>query len=200
MSHRRGMTLLEVVVALAIAGTALAAGATVIGFLTDRHERLGAAAVTSAVAVRETLRDWLAGADVGTTGRMRFTGTTHGTANAELRFVTSAATSIAPAALSARSTVRLFIDGASSRGLFAEIAPWPSGTPVIVSLVPEATGLEVRYVASIFGPRQWLTAWSSTSVLPAAVELRLTLAPASASTAEGSVVALPLTVLLGARR
>jgi prepilin-type N-terminal cleavage/methylation domain-containing protein len=56
---RRGMTLLEVTVALTIAGAALASGAAVLGFLADQSARPATLAVVSASAQRATLRDWL---------------------------------------------------------------------------------------------------------------------------------------------
>jgi hypothetical protein len=38
-------------------------------------------------------------------------------------------------------------------------------------LVPEATGLEVRYRSALLSGREWHPSWISSSVMPAGVEL-----------------------------
>jgi len=93
------MTLLEVVVALTIAGAALAVGATALGFLTDQQDRTGAQAVTSANTVRTSLRDWVTEARLTTSGDAEFRGVASSRAmqsgeDDELTFVTSAPTHI----------------------------------------------------------------------------------------------------------
>jgi prepilin-type N-terminal cleavage/methylation domain-containing protein len=62
---RRGMTLLEVTVALVIAGAALASGAAVLGFLADQSVRPATHAVVSASAARAALRGWMAETRLG---------------------------------------------------------------------------------------------------------------------------------------
>ena len=74
MTHARtrdGMTLLEVSVALTIAGAALASGAAVLGFLTDQQARAGTQPVVSASAVRHTIRSWTSQARLATDDRSR---------------------------------------------------------------------------------------------------------------------------------
>ena len=72
------MTLLEVIVALTVAGAALAAGAAVLGFLTDQQARTGAQAITSASAVRSTMRLWVSEARLSTQGDAEFRGVPEG--------------------------------------------------------------------------------------------------------------------------
>jgi prepilin-type N-terminal cleavage/methylation domain-containing protein len=204
-TYRNGMTLLEVVVALAVAGAALAAGASALGFLTDQQNRMGAQAITSAHAVRTTLRDWISDAQLTTQGDAEFLGTPGGrmTLDAEhdeLSFVTTAPTQIGT--LGAK--VRLYIargERDSLRGLVAELKPWRfEGAPTIVSLAPSATGLQLRYLASLDGPHVWQASWASTSVLPAAVELRVKFdslpSNETIDRAAQSLVGIPMTIAL----
>ena len=170
------MTLLEVVVALTVAGGALVAGASVLGFLTDQQGRTGAHAVTSANSVRTTLRDWVTEARLTTSGEVEFRGITSSMLsgeNDELTFLTTAPTQIG----SLGTLVHLYVargERDSLRGLVAELRPWKvGGAATIVSLAPAATGLRVRYLASLSGPHDWQKSWASTSVLPAATELRV---------------------------
>jgi prepilin-type N-terminal cleavage/methylation domain-containing protein len=178
-SHQRaGMTLLEVIVALTIAGSALASGAAVLGFLTDQQARTGTQTLVSANAVRATMRDWISEAQLTTEGDAEFRGRpTRGTGSSsdsdELTFVTSAPTDVSASG----TIVRLYVasaDSAAGRGLMAELKPWRhAGAPITRSLAPNATAMHVRYLASLSGRRSWLDSWATTSVLPAALELRI---------------------------
>ena len=196
------MTLLEVIVALTVAGGALAAGAAVLGFLTDQQARSGTQAIVSAHAVRSTIRDWASAARLTTEGDAEFRGAT----DDELTFVTSAPTKIAPAG----TQVHIYMKGVAAdtsrlHGLVADFTPWRNvGPTVTVSLVPEATGFQVRYLGSIFGRRTWQSSWISTSVLPVAVELRVKFDSSATSPdrAAHALLALPMTIPLagGGRR
>lgn len=208
---RRGMTLLEVTVALAIAGSALASGAAVLGFLADEQARPGALPVVSASAVRTTLREWTSQARLATEGDAELRGRPGDAARAvrrdaasdELTFVT-----MAPTEVSANGTiVRLFVarDGdVAQRGLVAELTPWRRpGTPTRRALAPDATGLRVRYLSGLFGQRSWLDSWVSTSVLSAAIELRITFDSTTIPGSERAARALlgtPLLVPLAGRQ
>jgi hypothetical protein len=123
----------------------------------------------------------------------------------ELTFVTTS-----PTEVSASGTiVRLYIahgDGPElpPHGLLAELRPWRrAGTPVTRVLAHDATGFRARYLSSLFGQRSWLDSWVSTSVLPAAVELRIAFDSASASDttrAAHALLAQPMLIPLGARQ
>lgn len=197
---------MEVVVALAVAGAALAAGATVLGFLVDQQSRPGIQSIAAASAVRTTLRTWTSYARLTTEGDAEFRGTssTHGgdSANGELTFVTTASTDVAPAGTQVH--VHMQRDSADVHGLVAELTPFRTrGTPMTIALAPDATGLQVRYLGSVFGQRVWQPSWISRSVLPAAVEIRIrfdaaTVAPADA--AARALLAMPMLIPLAARR
>ena len=212
------MTLLEVIVALTVAGAALAAGAAVLGFLADQQNRTGAQSITSASAVRSAIRTWTAEARLTTEGDAEFRGTPEGRTtgptifapknqnrDAELTFVTSAPTLLAPSGTHVHIHMQKPTDTSTTHGLVAELTPWRRrGTPVAVSLAPEAIGFHARYLASLFGRPVWQDSWVSTSVLPAAVELRIVFDTTSSAEATDraahALLALPMTIPLGGRR
>ena len=208
------MTLMEVVVALAVAGAALAAGATVLGFLVDQQGRPGIQSIAAASAVRTTLRTWTSYARLTTEGDAEFRGASatralgsagfaaNDSVNGELTFVTTASTDVAPAGTQVH--VHMQRDSADVHGLVAELTPFRArGTPKTIALAPDATGFQVRYLGSVFGQRVWQPSWISRSVLPAAVEIRIrfdaaTVAPADA--AARALLAMPMLIPLAARR
>jgi prepilin-type N-terminal cleavage/methylation domain-containing protein len=199
MRARAGMTLLEVSVALAIAGAALASGAAVLGFLADQQARPSSEAVVSASAVRTTLREWTSQARLATEGdaELRARGPE------ELTFVTAAPTEVSETG----TTVRLYVEHDATKephGLVAELTPWRRvGAPVSRALAPDATTLHVRYLSSLFGQRSWLDSWVSSSVLPAALELRIgfdSTATRSEDRAARALLATPMLVPLAARQ
>lgn len=191
MTKGRGMTLLEVIVALTVAGGALAAGAAVLGFLVDQHARTSTEAISSAFAVRTTIRGWASSARLSTEGDAEFRGGPDG-----ITFLTSAPTEVAPAG----SQVRIYIDSTQHQGLVAEVTPWRrAGAPVVVSLAPDAVGFSVRYLGSVFGARMWQPGWISTSVLPAAIELRIAY-DATRGTSAHALLAVPIIIPLAGRR
>ena len=202
----RGMTLLEVIVALTVAGIALAAGASVLGFLTDQQDRSRATAIGTAVAAREALRDWLSSAELGTSGTMRFAGVQLARAPGdgavtEMEFVTTAPTPVAGGG-DARTRVHLVVLPAADSGgprLVAELTPLPAGERLVLPVANNVTSFTARYLSSVFGPPRWLDSWVSRSVLPAVVELRIASAPARVTPGE-SLINVPLVVLVGERR
>jgi prepilin-type N-terminal cleavage/methylation domain-containing protein len=211
---RRGMTLLEVTVALAIAGTALVSGAAVLGFLADQSARPATHGIVSASAVRTTLRDWLAETRLATEGDAEFRGRPgdprvstrrRDEPTDELTFVTMAPTEVSTTG----TIVRLYVahgdgPGLPRHGLLAELTPWRRpGTPATRVLSHDASSLRVRYLSSLFGQRGWLDSWVSTSVLPAAVEIRIAFDTATTSDttrAGRALLAEPMTIPLGARQ
>ena len=211
------MTLLEVVVALAVAGAALAAGAAVLGFLSDQQMRSGAQAITSASAVRTTIRNWTADARLYTEGDAECRGARRdvrspssmepGNAQAddELTFVTVAATQVSPSGTQVHMHVLRGADSTGTIGLEADLTPFRrAGARMRVSLVPNATGFRTRYLGSVFGQGVWQDSWVSTSVLPAAVELRVvfdsTSHAESSDVAARALLAQPMTIVVAGRR
>ncbi len=209
---RTGMSLLEVIVALTVAGAALAAGAAVLGFLVDQQNRTGAQGITSASAVRFTMRSWTSDVMLTTAGDAEFRGTPDGyvpgstmiasrneSRDGELTFLTIAPTEVAPAG------TRVHMHMQARGGLVAELVPWRrNGPPMVVSLAPDATGFRVRYLSSLYGRPEWQDSWVSTSVLPAAVELRIvfdsTASAEPVDRAAHALLSLPMTVPLAGRR
>jgi prepilin-type N-terminal cleavage/methylation domain-containing protein len=210
--NRRAMTLLEVVVALTVAGAALAAGAAVLGFLTDQQSRNGAQAIASAGAVRAALREWMSEARLTTEGDAEFRGVNPsgmrhdaaGQPSDEITFVTSAPTQIGTTGTIVHIYMRR-AEGDSIHGLVAELRPWrQDGVPVMVSLAPDASGVRMRYLSSVYGKRTWLDRWVSTSVLPAAIDVQVqfdsTRVATSVDRAAQALLSLPIAIPIGSRR
>ncbi|HEX9485060.1 MAG TPA: prepilin-type N-terminal cleavage/methylation domain-containing protein [Gemmatimonadaceae bacterium] len=214
---RSGMTLLEVIVALTVAGAALAAGAAVLGFLTDQQDRSGAQRIASANAVRAMVRAWASGTRLSTEGDAEFRGVPRGHTfggtmstpvdehvDDQLTFITSAPTDVAPSG----TRVHIYMnhdDTMRVRGLVAELRPWRrAGAPMVVSLAPDATGFRAQYLSSLFSRRIWQDSWISTSVLPSAVELRImfdtTASAAPTDRAAHALLSVPMTIVLAGRR
>lgn len=177
--NRRGVTLIELVVGLTIASAVVAAGYAALTTIVDRRE---AALVlldeeVAATAVRTTVRAWLGGAHTASESSAPiFSGvdaeSDDGHPDDQLAFLTSAETPLRAHA----ATVRLYIDrnpDTPEEGLVADVGAWLGTERVRLVLVPDATGLEVRYRSGLVGGREWLPSWISSTVMPAAVELRL---------------------------
>jgi hypothetical protein len=194
------MTLLEVVVALTITGVALAAGAAVLGFLTDQHARANTVSLASTVSVRTALRDWLSASELGTRGDIRFAGqresrTLGGRSSSSIDFVTRAPTPVAGGG-DARTHVRIaIVDEGGVRRLVAELSAWPAGEIIVLPIADSVATFSVRYRSSIFGPPVWMDNWVSASVLPAAAELRI-----ASVAGVGSAGHAPIAVQIGERR
>jgi hypothetical protein len=199
------MTLVEVVVALTVAGLALTTGYGALALIVDRSTQaddVASAAIHEAV-MRQTLTEWLAATRVGgPQSRTAFEGLDgeyDGQPDDVVAFLTSAVT---PAG--ARETlIMLYIDreeATPERGLVAALVPWTSAgmpstgarapmaadaqqTATVVrrlELAPEATSLDIQYRSGLLGDARWLPSWISTSVPPSGIELRVG-APDSAS-------------------
>jgi prepilin-type N-terminal cleavage/methylation domain-containing protein len=197
----RGLTLLELVVALTLTGIALATGYAAFGTLADRRltEATRSNEDARASGIRRTLRDWIAGTRVVSGEAVTFRGLDDAgprafgePANDEITFLTSARTPLGEGI----TEVRLFIDRSDStteRGLVADLAEWRGTRTMRIQLAPEIEGLDARYLSDILGARQWLPGWVSNTVLPAAVELRL---QARTGVRLHPLLALPATVPL----
>lgn len=201
MSPRAGMTLLELMVGLAIMGSALAAGYGAFAGVADQRERAVKAmdAAAREALVRRTIVEWLRGARLTVDeGGPPFSGLdgTHGAGpDDELSFLTTAPT---PAG-SGEAMVRLFIDRDKEtleEGLVAVIGEWRGTGAERIELVPGATGLDARYLFGFRGHR-WLPSWISTSVLPLGVELVVT---GESPEAVPPLLRHPIRVAIGASR
>ncbi len=177
-----GFTLVELLVSLTIAGIAVGSGYGALSTVLDTRETALASVQRNveAASVRRTLRQWLAATRLQPeSSRPLFSGVdglTDEAADDELTFLTGG-----PTVLGAGSAVvRLFIDRdpeTAVRGLVATVRTWLGPETRTVELVPEATGLEIRYYSVLLGGGVWHPSWISTSVLPLGIEVTIEGAP-----------------------
>lgn len=173
----RGMTLLELVVGLTVMGIVLAAGVGTVAMLSDRR---GAVAEVldedvRAAAARRAIVGWLSGArvtgqDVGPTFR-GLDGARGDLPDDDLTFLTTTRTP-----LDVRETlVRLYVDRDSTtpeRGLTAVFSEYRGTAERRLELAPAVAGIEATYRSALAPAGRTLPSWISSTVLPAAVELR----------------------------
>jgi prepilin-type N-terminal cleavage/methylation domain-containing protein len=183
---RRGLSAIELLVALAVMGLAAASGTATLAPLADRRNapREAAVATTRAAAVRRTLVGWLEGAHGALSP---FAGgsiasfqlhdrTSHGRARDELLFSTSAETPLG----TGETLVRLYVDEddrTPERGLVADLLAWPGGPSARLELDSTVAELDVRCLTDLLSPRGWTPSYMSSQVVPRGVELRLRSAP-----------------------
>jgi prepilin-type N-terminal cleavage/methylation domain-containing protein len=175
---RSGMTLVELVVAIAIVATVVTLGHAALGIVTDRRDRLlaSAAEVSRTATVRRELSGWLGGARIDPNdARSQFRGLDGeewGIPSDEITFRTTSPGLVADG----EATIRLFIDRDSltaERGLTAEVTIAGATTPRRFELEERVSGLEIRYFTRMMGEAAWLPSWISSTVTPAGVELVL---------------------------
>ncbi len=94
----------------------------------------------------------------------------------EVSFLTTA-----PTPLGAGETmVRLYLDRDTTtreRGLVAAFSEWRGGRSTRLELDSTVAGMDIRYLSGLLGPRAWLPSWISSTLLPAAVEIRVIAKP-----------------------
>lgn len=174
----RGFTLVEVMVALAVAGMALAAAYAVLASVADARTRAaaGRSAALAGPAARATLEGWLRAAALAEEDDA-FLGTPGGAPERPLDaldFAVEDGGALHPGP----RTVRLFVD--PERGLLAVLAPrdaWSAERPDTLAVAPAAGGLAARYRTRLRGRPAWVRAWRSDDELPEGVELTLHPAP-----------------------
>jgi len=176
--NRAGLTLIELVVALAISGLAMAAGYGALGAIVDHRRRVeeGNVAVARAAAERGMLASWLAGAHLtveeGGPSFRGLDGVSGDSADDELTVLTTAATPLG----AGETILRLYVDRderTPEHGLTAVFTEWRGTATARQELDRRVTGLGIRYRSSLLTGAAWLPSWISTSVLPVGVELTL---------------------------
>lgn len=203
---RRGMTVLELLVALTVTGLAASIGAATLALLADRRAPLlvTSSATENAAAARRTMIDWIEGAHAAPAP---FSGnapavfqlldrTVRGQARDELLFTTSAATPLGKG----DALVRLYVDEGERtprHGLVAELSEYPGGPAVYIQLDSTVTELDVRCLTDLVGTRRWVPTFLSSQVVPRGVELRLRSARPEAL---HPLLRLPLRVVVEAGR
>ncbi len=194
----RGFTLIELAVALALAGLVALVALGTLRVAADASTRLRADehVALASLAARGTLEGWLHAATV-LDGSVAFAGVhRRGIEGArdELAFAVLDGGPLYPGPRHVRLRVD---DDAATRatGLVAEIRPLRGvGAPDTLVVAPDVAGLRLRYRTTESGRARWQDDWHSVRELPAAVELRLVPADGGAL---APLLALPLVVPLG---
>ncbi|MEX1258844.1 MAG: prepilin-type N-terminal cleavage/methylation domain-containing protein [Gemmatimonadota bacterium] len=197
-SRSAGFTLVEMLVALTVAGIALAAGFGALTSLQDRstHARDATTAALESAASRDLIVNWLVGArrgdsDLGEVFEGRDAAELSLVSD-ELYFPTTARTPLdTPTTL-----VRLYLDfdpNTPERGLVAELVGRQADEPVRMELAPQVLGMEIRYRPDVDGQVEWAASWMAQDALPRAVEIVLFDDPADPMP---PLLALPIRVAL----
>lgn len=176
--RRRGFTLIEVVVGLAVGGIVVLAGFAALAAVQDRsaHAADATTRVLESATIRSTLIHWLSAARLqsGELG-VQFEGLDareHGLEWDELTFVTQADTPVDMPV----TAVRLFMDTdpeTPERGLVAELVGRLIDEPIVMELVPDAVGLRIRYLPALDGTVEWAESWAGQGQLPPGIEITL---------------------------
>ena len=183
--RRRGFTLLELAVALAVGGIAISAGYAALAALVDQRGRIDAATreTSHAFTLRSALAAWLAGAKFeprGSSGAYLGIDGAHGASDGlpddQVTFLTAARTPAGDGATIVRLYVARTVTGAPA-GLAADFTRPPGAGRQTVILDSTIAGLDVRYAPGLFGRQGWTTAWLASEPLPAGVQLTLYAAP-----------------------
>ena len=175
---RAGFTLVEVVVALAVGGIVVLTGFATLATLRDRSEHAVEAttAVLEGATARATLIDWLSGARLQATElSAAFVGLDAGETGLpsdELTFPTRARTPLG----TPTTVVRLLVDTdieTPEVGLVAELVGSLLVEPYRMQVLPEVTGMRIRYLPDVAGTVEWAESWMGQNQLPRAVEVQL---------------------------
>jgi len=202
MSRRRGMTLIELVVAIAITAAAIASGYQAYASISDRRSVAASHAdsTTHAFAVRQVLTRWLSNARLTVeedevvfraldSVRAHRRGDRGG---ADLVFLTSARSQVS----NHGTIVHLFVARDSGEtGLIAELAEWRGHRAVRLIVDPSIAGMSVECSAMGNSGAEATTSWVSSTILPMTVRLRFT---ARGSDTLPSLLRMPLTIRLDA--
>lgn len=179
--NRGGFTVLEMVVALAVASVVALLVHRGFHTMVEMERRASEAreAGARAVAARRQVTAWLRAARVeGTLDSWDFEGvgrvTEEGVPDASLEFYTQAPGPFE----TGRSRLVLGIDRrpeTPETGLVAERVDGRVGDPRPLRwvVVPGASGLVIRYLHTVDGGRAWTSEWRSSAHLPEAIEIRV---------------------------
>ena len=202
MSNRGGMTLIELVVAIAITAAAITSGYQAYASISDRRSVAAAHADSTvhAFAVRQTLTRWLATARLTVEEdevvfRALDSVSHHGRDNrigADLVFLTSARSPVS----NHGTIVHLFVAHDSGEaGMIAELAEWRGRRAVRLIVDPSIAGMSVECSATGNSSADATPSWVSSTILPMTVRLRFT---ARGSDTLPSLLRVPLTIRLDA--
>lgn len=182
MSARRGVTVLELMIALPIVALIAGIGTATLGLMTreERYRRDASERVVRSLAVRRTIVAWLEGAHAG--GGASISAVASGfqvidksQAGREADMVIFTTTAPTPLG-TGETTIVLYVDADSRTpevGLTAELTSWPGGPSARLQLDSTVVALSARCLTNLLGGRRWVSSWMSPSVLPRAIELQL---------------------------
>jgi prepilin-type N-terminal cleavage/methylation domain-containing protein len=221
MTARRGMTLMELVIGIAITGMMAAVGAGTFGTIIDRRRAIrdATAETERSAALREMIRGWLvagtpiyqvggaanqgvqAGSPAATAGTATAAGTTAAgtgltaavSSSDEITISTQAAT---PANVPTTQRLRIFIDAdpaTPETGLTIEYQATPTTPLQRRQLEPAVGALKVEILDSVSG--RWY-AMSEASALTGRIALRFTMLPPDKGTLP-PLLLLPIMIRLG---
>lgn len=201
----RGVTLIELIIALAVTGIVLTAAHEAVGVVIGALQRSRALrAAARGEAVRLTLARWLEAAALPDSGAA-FDGVSawrDGRASDTLRFVVLDAGPLHPGP----HHLALWVEDGhrpDTTGLMAAITPWPAGGHADTLVVAAgATSLDVRYLVADGGVERWVADWRSHTRLPYAIALQVAIGERAGSRVAGGDAALtaPLVVPIAASR
>ncbi|HET6762737.1 MAG TPA: hypothetical protein VFH27_03670 [Longimicrobiaceae bacterium] len=187
------------IVALSVMGAVFAVGYGALVSIRSHRARVDAVASEAqhGAAVRRGLRDWLWGArlvaDDGGPEFRGIDGVDGSDEDDDLSFLTNAPTPLGPS----NTLVHLYVDrdpATPERGLVAELREWHGVRMRRVEVEPNATALEIRYLSGTRDGTAWLPSWISASILPRAVEIRIS---ARQKDAVPALLRLPILVTFG---
>ena len=175
---RRGLTVLELLVAMVILAAATTAGYAAFSSLVDGRERAaarGREGLEPAV-LRLRLTEWLRGAHLLSGGGgppfRGLDGEYEGLPDAQLAILTNAQTPLG----SGETMLRLYVDrdeGTLERGLTAEFSSWPDRRTMRVELDSTIGGLGLEFTSYAVLRGESRPSWISSTLLPSEIEIRL---------------------------
>lgn len=182
MSARRGLTVLELMIALPIVAIVASIGSATLGLLgrEQRYRRDSSEKIERPLAVRRAIVAWLEGAHGGngaptsaTAAGFQVIDKTRGGRDADMViFTTTAPTPLG----TGETTIALYVDADSRTpevGLTADLTSWAGGPSARLQLDSTVVALNARCLTNLLGGRRWVPSWLSPSMLPRAVELQL---------------------------
>ncbi len=176
------MTLLELIVGITVTGIAVSAGLAAVAALADRRRQMEDAGTETArgAAQRAEIVAWLSGArltaEEGGPNFSGLDGLDDQTPMDEVSFLTTSSTPLG----AGETIIRLYVDRDTTtreRGLVAAFQEWPGQGRARLQLDSTVGGMDIRYLSGLIGPRGWLPSWISSTLLPAAAEIRLIAKP-----------------------
>ena len=178
MTGRRGTTVLELVVALAITGAVASIGAGVFGQLLDGRQRVIEATreTERAAAARALLREWLVAGSIelpSTTLRVQPRGPDDTNGLASLRHEINFTTTAPTPARAANARLRLYVDSVDDTPESGLVLAYRRDQAVAWErrqLDSAIVGMVVTYLDSATG--RWLPADEAVSLRPVAMQVR----------------------------